>query len=1244
MTKITRCILMLFFCCIGTTWGVYAQGNDATLNSLTVNEGALSPVFSKTTTNYTVAVENHINVINITATATDENATISGNTGFQTLIVGENSFTITVTAENGTDKQDYTLKITRAKSSDATLASLLVSAGALSPTFNANTTSYAVDVESHINTINVAAEANHANAIVSGHTGNQPLSLGANNFTVTVTAEDESTKNYAIVVTRAPHTITALVNNNYGGTIDPMGGIAVAEGSDTTFYFTAEMNYELYNVLIDGTSNEDAIENGTYTFTEIDSCHTIEVFFVSTDATLSSLSVNKGMLTPSFSPDILEYTVELGKDVPNITIEALANHTAATVEGNIEYILSTGENDITIICVAENRNEQVYKIAITRAPYIITSSVNANYGGIIDPEGAIEVDAGSTHTYTITPSTGYAIKDILINNIANSDAIANGTYTFNDIDADYTIEAFFASTEARLSNLTVSSGTLSPLFDAEIYNYTVNVSNDISSITLTGVAINSRANVSNVAEQPLDKGNNTFDIVVIAEDGVTTKTYTVTVIRPQSSDATLRGLTVNNGFLTPAFNANITNYVVNVTNNVAQITITGTANQGATVDGNVTNAPLMTGENQFDITVTAENGIIQNTYTVIVVRGLSSDADLSSLIVSQGALTPVFSSNTTSYTVNVATDVSTITLTGTANHEEALVAGNVTDQTLNIGDNIFNIIVTAENGTSKTYTITVIRGQSSDATLKSLTVNNGELTPAFNPNTINYTVNVANTVSAITLTGIANNATATITGNVTNSPLIIGDNVFKIDVIAQDAVTKKTYTITVVRAKSSDATLKSLAVSNGFLAPAFNANTTSYTVNVAHDIATISLNGTTNHTEATVTGNIVDGTLAIGNNSFDIKVTAEDGATTRIYNVIVVRAKSPDATLRNLTVSEGTLTPAFNANTANYTVNVSRDIETIGITGIANHAQASIIGNVTDATLELGNNTFRIEVTAENGTTKRIYTVTVIRDKSSDATLENLTASNGALTPEFDANITNYTIEVNNDINTINLTGTASHTGAIVVGNITDGLLNTGENTFEITVTAEDGISTKNYTITVIRAKSTDATLQNMTINRGVLVPVFNSNITDYSVEVGDNTTTFTVNVIANHEQAVIKGNVTGATLELGKNTFEVIVTAEDGATTKTYTIVVARNKSTGVDNVENNNTLALYPNPAKDILYIESSEPVQRISIYNITGKMVKQIEKTGSSLDISDLTKGLYLIRIATPQGETIRKIIKE
>ena len=88
---------------------------------------------------------------------------------------------------------------------------------------------------------------------------------------------------------------------------------------------------------------------------------------------------------------------------------------------------------------------------------------------------------------------------------------------------------------------------------------------------------------------------------------------------------------------------------------------------------------------------------------------------------------------------------------------------------------------------------------------------------------------------------------------------------------------------------------------------------------------------------------------------------------------------SNDATLKSLTVSSGVLQPAFAADKTEYTVNVPENVTTITITGVENHAGATVAGNVTGRALNVGSNPVTITVTAEDGTTKKTYTVTVIR-------------------------------------------------------------------------------------------------------------------------------------------------------------------------------------------------------------------------------------------------------------------------
>lgn len=88
------------------------------------------------------------------------------------------------------------------KSSNASLGSLVISAGALSPEFSAATKDYTATVDYSCSSLAVTANPADSKASVTSVTGNDSLEVGENTVSVVVTAEDGSTSTYNIVVTR----------------------------------------------------------------------------------------------------------------------------------------------------------------------------------------------------------------------------------------------------------------------------------------------------------------------------------------------------------------------------------------------------------------------------------------------------------------------------------------------------------------------------------------------------------------------------------------------------------------------------------------------------------------------------------------------------------------------------------------------------------------------------------------------------------------------------------------------------------------------------------------------------------------------------------------------------------------------------------------------------------------------------------------------------------------------------------
>ena len=434
--------------------------------------------------------------------------------------------------------------------------------------------------------------------------------------------------------------------------------------------------------------------------------------------------------------------------------------------------------------------------------------------------------------------------------------------------------------------------------------------------------------------------------------------------------------------------------------------------------------------------------------------------------------------------------------------------------------------------------------QSSNANLDSLTLSNGTLSPAFSPTITNYTVSAYSGLSSITVTQCSQDTHASVTIDapnvqgplgcgVSSAPitLSVGTNVIRLIVTAQDG-TVRTYTVTVIRAEAdpANADLGDLAVSHGVLTPAFSSSTTSYTDSIASAISSMTVTPTAANTGATITVNgsaVTSGAasqainLNTGNNTITIVVTSSSGANTKTYTILANRLASVNADLSNLTVSQGTLTPVFAAATTSYTDSVADSVTGMTVTPTSSDTNSTIRVNGTvvatgtasgNIPLTVGSNAINIVVTAQDGTTTKTYTITVTRAASTNADLSGLTVSQGTLTPVFAAATTTYTDSVTSSAASMTVTPTAAGTGAVITVNSTTVAsgsassainLNFGDNPISIVVTAQDGSTTKTYTLTVTRPLSSNADLSGLTVSQGSLSPAFAAGTTTYSNSVG---------------------------------------------------------------------------------------------------------------------------------------------
>jgi alpha-tubulin suppressor-like RCC1 family protein len=388
----------------------------------------------------------------------------------------------------------------------------------------------------------------------------------------------------------------------------------------------------------------------------------------------------------------------------------------------------------------------------------------------------------------------------------------------------------FAASDASLSTLSLSAGTLSPAFDPKTFNYKATVANEIDSVTVTATPNHSLATIiSGTGTVNLNVGDNPVKIEVKAESGKVA-IYVITVTRAPSDNAELSALTVSAGSLSPAFSPEKQAYTVSVGNEVKEMTVTA-AVYDSTASLKINGVPvasgtpsgaiaLPVGDTKISVEVTAESGKVV-TYVITVTRAPSDNAELSALTVSAGSLSPAFSPEKQAYTVSVGNEVKEMTVTAAVYDSTASLKINgvpVASGTpsgaiaLPVGDTKISVEVTAESGKVVTYVITVTRAPSNNADLAALTVSAGSLSPAFSPEKQAYTVSVGNEVKEMTVTAAVYDSTASLKINgvpaASGTPsgaiaLPVGNTTISVEVTAEDGYTTKTYQITVTRQPAS---------------------------------------------------------------------------------------------------------------------------------------------------------------------------------------------------------------------------------------------------------------------------------------------------------------------------------------------------------------------------------------------------------------------------------------------------------
>jgi len=407
---------------------------------------------------------------------------------------------------------------------------------------------------------------------------------------------------------------------------------------------------------------------------------------------LYSMSLSRGNLSPSFNEQTYNYTATVSSDVSIITIYAkLKDDDASFVSGYEPRTvnLSYGENKIEVKVkgyVLEKENITTYTINITRQQKSSeggSSSGNNNGGN----------------------SSG-----------GNSGGSSSGGHSSGG-------STYVSKSKVNtLSDLTISSGELSPKFNSNTNNYAVSVDNSVDTLTIGATLTDSKSSfvdgygprTVHVAEE-----DNNFYIKVKSETG-TVRVYRIYVYRtpakteepepepePEVSKALLSNLTLSAGII--QFESEVFDYNVTVSNDIENIVATVEAQYEDDLVDITGGDNLEVGVNELVIKVTsATDATVTNTYTIYIIRNeedvpVSTNSLLKSLSIEGHAIN--FDSNVTEYNITINKKENYVNISSQTDDDSSTISieGN---SNLTTGSQI-KIRVTAEAGNYTDYLINV---------------------------------------------------------------------------------------------------------------------------------------------------------------------------------------------------------------------------------------------------------------------------------------------------------------------------------------------------------------------------------------------------------------------------------------------------------------------------------------------------------------------------------------------------------
>jgi hypothetical protein len=301
------------------------------------------------------------------------------------------------------------------------------------------------------------------------------------------------------------YSLTSTVGSN--GYISPSGTVILNRGTKQTFTITPNSGYKVSNVIVDGTS-VGALSS--YIFNYVTANHDISATFSElTTYTITSSVSGGGIIDPSGTTVINQGASQTYSIVPN---EGYAIG-QVYVDGNVVGPVTT----YTFSNVTGGHSIFVSFLPVHQI-FAFVPNVDE---GTISPADVTMVKDGDSQTYTITPSTGYAIDQVYIDGNTVGPVT---TYTFSNVTEDHNIFAYFVPLHQIFAFVpNVDEGTISPADvtmvkdgDSQSYTITPNAGYVIDQVYVDGSAVGT---VTSYTFNNVTEDHNIFVLFLLSSGG-----------------------------------------------------------------------------------------------------------------------------------------------------------------------------------------------------------------------------------------------------------------------------------------------------------------------------------------------------------------------------------------------------------------------------------------------------------------------------------------------------------------------------------------------------------------------------------------------------------------------------------------------------------------------------------------------------------------------------------------------------